>query len=117
MTFFITLRWYGRNRVPFRNRRVDRTKLNILNEKPYLLLLKLLFEIKKHKFKCIILERNHGQLLRSTSIFKKIHRKIALVFHYFALIEKSVSQLFCTGDVENINQAIEIYEKYDKKIL
>ena len=32
-------------------------------------------------------------------------------------IEKNASQLFCTGDIENINQAIDIYEKYDKKLL
>ena len=80
------------------------------------MLLKLLVEIKKHKFKHIILQRNHGQFLRSTPIVRKINRKITLVFHYFARIEKSVSQLFCTGDIENINQAIEVYEKYDKKI-
>ena len=34
----------------------------------------------------------------------------------FACIEKPASQLFCTGDIENINQAIDIYKKYDKKI-
>ena len=32
-------------------------------------------------------------------------------------IEKNASQLFCTGDIENINQAIDIYEKYGKKLL
>ena len=34
-----------------------------------------------------------------------------------ACIEKKASQLFCTGDIENINQAINIYGKYDKKFL
>ena len=32
------------------------------------------------------------------------------------LTEKNASQLFCNGDIENINQAIDIYEKYDQKI-
>ena len=64
----------------------------------------------------MILQRNHGQFLRSASIIRKINWKITLVFHYFARIQKSVSQLFCTGDIENINQAIGIDEKYDKKI-
>ena len=30
--------------------------------------------------------------------------------------KKNASQLFFTGDIENINQAINIYEKYDKTI-
>ena len=34
----------------------------------------------------------------------------------FARTEKPASQLFCAGDIENINQAIDIYKKYDKKI-
>ena len=79
-----------------------------LNEKPYLLLLKLLVETKKQRFKHIMLERNHGQFLRSTPIVRKINEKIKLVFHCFSHIEKNVIQLFCMGDIENINQAIEI---------
>ena len=65
----------------------------------------------------MILQRNCGQFIRSPQIVSKIDRKITLVFHYFACIEKNPSQLFCTGDLENINQAIDIYEKYDKKLL
>ena len=47
---------------------------------------------------------------------KKINRRITLVFHYFAFIEKSANNLFCKGDIENINQAIDVYEKCIKKI-
>ena len=86
-----------------------------LNEKPYLLLLKLVVEIKKQRFKHIILERNRWEFLRSTPIVRKINGKIKLAFHCFAHIEKNVSRLFCMGDIENINQAIEIYEKFDQK--
>ena len=50
-------------------------------------------------------------------LIERINRKITLAFHYFACIEKNASQLFFPGDVENINQAIDIYEKYDKKLL
>ena len=88
-----------------------------LNGKTYLLFLKLLVEIKKQKFKHMILQSNSGQFIRSSPIVRKINRKITLVFHYFACIEKNTGQLFCTGDIENINQAIGIYEKYDKKLL
>ena len=89
-----------------------------LNGKTYLLFLKLLVEIKKQKFKHMILQRNSREFIRSSPIVRKINRKITLVFHYyFACIEKNTGQLFCTGDIENINQAIGIYEKYHKKLL
>ena len=65
----------------------------------------------------MISQRNCGQLIKSPPIVRKINRKITLVFHYFAWIEKNPSQLFCTGDTENINEAIDIYEKYGKKFL
>ena len=64
----------------------------------------------------MILQRNCGQFIRSPPIVRKNNRKIKLIFHCFSRIEKNASQLFCTGDIENINQAIDIYEKYDKKI-
>ena len=85
-------------------------------KKTYLSLLKLLVEIKKQKFKHMILQRNCGQFTRSPPIVRKNNRKIILVFHYFACIEKNASQLFCTSYIENINQAINIYEKYDKNV-
>ena len=51
----------------------------------------------------------------SPPIVGKTNRKITLVFYYFVHIEKNAIQLFCTGDIEDINQAINIYEKYNKK--
>ena len=65
----------------------------------------------------MILQRNSGQFIRSPPIVRKIYRKIKLVFHYFVYIEKNTGQLFWMGDIENINQAIDIYKKYDKKLL
>ena len=65
----------------------------------------------------MISQRNCGQFIRSPPSVRKINRKITLVFHYFACIEKNASQLFFPGDIENINQVIGIYEKYDKKLL
>ena len=62
----------------------------------------------------MISQRNSGQFIRSPQIVSKIDRKITLVFHYFACIEKNASQLFCTGDIENINQAIDIYKNMMK---
>ena len=47
---------------------------------------------------------------------RKINRKITLVSNYFSCIEKYASQLFCARDIESIHEAINIYEKYDKKI-
>ena len=85
-----------------------------LNEKTYLPLLKLLAEIKKQNFKRI-LQRGHAQFIRSPPIVRKV--KIEKL-HFFLLfwIEKKASQLFCMGNIENINQAIDIYETYNKNI-
>ena len=52
----------------------------------------------------------------SPPIIKRINRKIALFFQYFSCIEKNASQLFCTGNIESIDEAINIYEKYNKEI-
>ena len=49
-------------------------------------------------------------------IVRKINREMTLVFHYFCVHRKNESQLFCMGDIGNINQAINIYKKYDKNI-
>ena len=65
----------------------------------------------------MISQRHRGQFIRSPPIVRKINRKITLVFHYFACIEKNASQLFSTGDMEKVYQAINIYEKYDRKFL
>ena len=65
----------------------------------------------------MISQRKCGQFIRLPPIVRKINRKITLVFHYFACIEKNASQLFSTGDMEKVYQAINIYEKYDKKFL
>ena len=64
----------------------------------------------------MISQRKCGQFIRLSPIARKINRKITLVFHYFARIEKNASYLFCTGEIANIYQAIDIYEKYDKNI-
>ena len=64
----------------------------------------------------MILQRNCGQFIRSPPIVRKINRRTTLVFHYSACIDNNLSQLFCTSAIENINQAIDIYEKYNKKI-
>ena len=63
----------------------------------------------------MILQRNCGQFIRSPPIVRKINRRITLVFHYSACIDNNLSQLFCTSAIENINQAIDIYEKCDLK--
>ena len=73
-------------------------------------LLKLLVEIKKQKFQNMITQKNRGKFMASPPIVRKIGRKIILVFHYFACIERNTSQVFSTGYVENIKEALEIYE-------
>ena len=69
-------------------------KSTYLNEKTLLPLLKLLVEIKKEKFRQIYVQKNAAQFISLPSFLWTIDRKITLLFHYFALIEKSASYLF-----------------------
>ena len=64
----------------------------------------------------MISQRNWGQFIRSPPVVGIINRKTALVFHYLAHVENNKSELFCTGDIENTQEALDIYEKYDKII-
>ena len=87
-----------------------------LNTKTYLPLLKSPVQIKKQKSKHIMSQRNWGQSIRSPPVVRIINRKTALVFHYLAHVEKNKSELFCTDDIENTQEALDIYEKYYKII-
>lgn len=49
-------------------------------------------------------------------LIKKINRKIMRVVHYFDFTKLTVNILFCTGNVENINETINFYQKYENKI-
>ena len=60
-------------------------------------------------------QRNGGPFIASPPIIKKINRRITLGFHYFASIEKSANDLFCMGDIENIDQVVDVYDNYIKK--
>lgn len=53
-------------------------------------------------------------LAPSPPLVRKLNRKIMLMSHYFKRIRLN-ADLFRTGDIENITQAIEAYEKFDKK--
>ena len=72
--------------------------------------------MKKQKLKHMIRQRNCVEFIESAPVSEKINNGIVLVFHYFASLEKSASNLFCMGDIENIDQAIDVYENYIKKI-
>ena len=64
----------------------------------------------------MISQRNWGQFIRSPPVVRINNRKTALVFHYLAHVEKNKSELFCTDDIENTQEALNIYEKYYKII-
>lgn len=62
-------------------------------------------------------QRNIDQFINPFPLLiKKINRKIMRVFHYFDFTKLTVNILFCTGNVENINEATNFYEKYENKI-
>ena len=62
-------------------------------------------------------QRNHGLFITIPIDIKKIGRKITIVFHWFEEIQKYSEQLLCTGDIDNIEEAINVYDKFEKKII
>ena len=71
---------------------------------------------KKATFQNVKIQRNCGQVITITPIVKNLNRKIKLLFHSFSQIKKYIDNLFCTGDIKNIDEAINVYENYNKKI-
>ena len=71
---------------------------------------------KKATFQNVKIQRNCGQVITITPILKNLNRKITLLFHSFSQIKKYIDNLFCTGDIKNIDEAINVYENYNKKI-
>ena len=71
---------------------------------------------KKATFQNVEIQRNCGQVITITPIVKNLNRKITLLFHSFSQIKKYIDNLFCTGDIKNIDEAINVYENYNKKI-
>ena len=78
-------------------------------------LLRVLIELKKVKFQVVKTQRNHGQVIIITPVVKKLNRKLTLLFHSFSQIKKNADNLFCTGDIKNIDEAIDVYQNYNKK--
>ena len=117
MSFFSSCRG-GIGEIEYDAEAEERIELSsiFLNEKKYLPILKLLVEMKKQKLKHMIRQRNCVEFTESAPVSEKINNGIVLVFHYFASLEKSASNLFCMGDIENIDQAIDVYKNYIKKI-
>ena len=88
-----------------------------MNEKTYLPFFMLLNDIKKEKIKDVIKQKNSGRFTTlSSPLIKKLNKKTAQIFPHFDCIKSNVDILVCTGEVENINQATELYEKYKNKI-
>ena len=63
-------------------------------------------------FQYMMIQRNHGEFTNLITTVKKLNRKIMLLFHYFSKIKTHAGNLFCKGDIQNIDGAIEIYEKF-----
>ena len=73
--------------------------------------------LKKLIFQEITCQRNHRLFIRIPTYIKKIGRKITMVFHCFEEIQKYTEQLLYTNDIHNIEEAINVYDKFEKKII
>ena len=54
-------------------------------------------------------------IYNNTNRHLKIGRKIRMLFHCFEKIHKYSKQLLCTGDIGNTEDAINVYDKFEKK--
>ena len=50
----------------------------------------------------MIEQRSSGKYFRLQPSISEFYRKIILLFHYLEKIEEYASQLFCTGEIENV---------------
>ena len=73
--------------------------------------------LKKLIFQEITWQRNHRLFISIPTYIKKIGRKITMVFHCFEEIQKYTEQLLYTNDIHNIEEAINVYDKFEKKII
>ena len=64
----------------------------------------------------MIEQRSRGQCFSLQPSISEFNRKITLLFHYLEKIEEYASQLFCTGEVEKVNEVMNIYKDFEKKI-
>lgn len=84
-----------------------------INEKTYLPLLELLIEIKKQTYRHVRTQRNHRQFIITYNqlldqLIEK-SRQFSIILHTW---KKNGCQLFCTGDIENLDKAVKIYENF-----
>ena len=58
--------------------------------------------MKRQTYKYMIEQRSSGKYFRLQPSISEFYRKIILLFHYLEKIEEYTSQLFCTGEIENV---------------
>ena len=64
----------------------------------------------------MIKQRSRGQYFSLQPSIGEFNRKITLLFDYLEKIEEYASQLFCTGETENVTETLKIYEDFERKI-
>ena len=90
---------------------------SFVNEKNPLTIFSLLLALKKFIFQEITWQRNHRLFITIPTDIKKIGRKTTMVFHWFEEIQIYSKQLLCTGYIVNTEEAINVYDKFEKKII
>ena len=72
-------------------------------------ILNLLIQMKRQTYKYMIEQIRCGQYFSLQLSISEFNRKITLLFHYLGKIEEYASQLFCSGEIENVKEAMKIY--------
>ena len=89
---------------------MDRTRFKFYKRKKFPAHIQFIVSVKK-TFQQITWQRNHELFITIPTDIKKIGGKITMVFHWFKEIQKYFKQLLCTGDIDNIEEAVNVYVK------
>ena len=98
-----------KNFTPGGRNAIGEIEYNNENEKIHLPILNLLIQMKRQTCKYMIEQRSCGQYFSLQLSISEFNRKITLLFHYLGKIEEYASQLFCSGEIENVKEAMKIY--------
>ena len=68
---------------------MGRANFNIYKQKDLAATVRIVNRNKKQTYRHAMTQRDHGQFINLQQIIRSINRKITLVSHYFAYIEKN----------------------------
>ena len=93
---------------------MDRTKVSIHKRKKFPI--HFIDRVKKIYIPRNNRQKKHEQFIMTPTDIRKINRRITAAFHCFEEIQKYSDQLLCTGEIDNIEEARDVYDKFERQV-